>query len=238
MSFSIETDFFSDLPRSARTGKFPLSWEVINIQYSSLCENILGLFDLILTLPAASTDPERGFSTTKKIKNEFRTNMTDETLSDQLTIALVSPDEEKFDPSKAINLWNSRSTRGKDRLGIVFRHETRSKTNLFYNKQNLKSIYWSLFSGRLIQRRASRAIEAGASLVHSSEARPSEEAEKTDADGVLEDDSEVVQVEPDEMAAENTEECNDDNENDEAYESDFSETEYDETEIHVLLTND
>ena len=39
-----------------------LSWEEVNLSFETQCPNVLGLIDLILTLPAFSADAERGFS--------------------------------------------------------------------------------------------------------------------------------------------------------------------------------
>ena len=38
-----------------------LSWEAVNLSFGTQCPNILGLVDLILTLPASSADAEREF---------------------------------------------------------------------------------------------------------------------------------------------------------------------------------
>ena len=73
----------------------------------SLCPNILSLVDLVLTIPAASSDSERGFNHLKLAKTTFRSKLTDSHLSDQLTIILESADVSTYDPNTAIALWNS-----------------------------------------------------------------------------------------------------------------------------------
>ena len=92
----------------------PISWQVINSMFHYQCQNVLGLIDLILTLPAASTDAERGFSKMKYAKNNFRSCLSDDHLIDQMTIMLDGKTESTFDPYPAIHLWNQSSTRGKN----------------------------------------------------------------------------------------------------------------------------
>ena len=79
-------------------GQMPISWQVINSMFHYQCQNVLGLIDLILTLPAASTDAERGFSKMKYAKNDFRSCLSDDHLIDQMMIMLDGKTESMFDP--------------------------------------------------------------------------------------------------------------------------------------------
>ena len=92
----------------------PISWQVINSMFHYQCQNVLGLIDLILTLPAASTDTERGFSKMKYAKNDFRSCLLDDNLTDQMMIMHDGKTESTFDLYPAIHLWNQSSTRGKN----------------------------------------------------------------------------------------------------------------------------
>ncbi|ELU00533.1 hypothetical protein CAPTEDRAFT_185334 [Capitella teleta] len=80
---------------------------VIFQKYKENHENILGLIDLWLTLPASSAEAERVFSQLKIVKSDIRSKLQDTRVSDLLTIQLCSPSIEDFDPTEAIHLWNN-----------------------------------------------------------------------------------------------------------------------------------
>ena len=65
----------------------------------------LSLIDLILSLPASTTECERGFSALKATKSDWRSRLKADTLSDLLTVQLHSPDVEDFNPKAALELW-------------------------------------------------------------------------------------------------------------------------------------
>lgn len=67
--------------------------------------NILALIDLLLCLPASSSDVERGFSQLKLIKANLRSTMTQETLNDLMTIKLHSGKIDEFDPVPFVEFW-------------------------------------------------------------------------------------------------------------------------------------
>ncbi|XP_044537375.1 sperm flagellar protein 2 [Gracilinanus agilis] len=84
-----------------------LTWDIVNSIYSYKYPNILTLVDLVLTLPASSAEAERGFSQMKLTKSQMYFKMGPENMTDILIIQLNSPDINKFDPKKAIHLWNT-----------------------------------------------------------------------------------------------------------------------------------
>uniref|UniRef100_U3IHY9 Sperm flagellar 2 n=1 Tax=Anas platyrhynchos platyrhynchos TaxID=8840 RepID=U3IHY9_ANAPP len=84
-----------------------LTWDLVNSDYSKKYPNILTLVDLILTLPASSAETERGFSQMKFIMMHLHSKLVSESVTDLMTIQMNSPDIKKFDPKKAIHLWNS-----------------------------------------------------------------------------------------------------------------------------------
>lgn len=90
-----------------------MTWVEINQQCSKLCVNLLGLIDLILTLPASSVDAERTFNHLKIIKNDWRSQLTFDNLSDLLLILLESSSVDNFDPVPAVQLWNKDASRGR-----------------------------------------------------------------------------------------------------------------------------
>jgi len=74
-------------------------------------ESILGLIDLILTLPASSADAERGFSEMKMTKTDWQTHLCNSVLNDILMVHFNTASVKDFDPYPAIHQWNSRGQR-------------------------------------------------------------------------------------------------------------------------------
>ena len=63
------------------------------------------MIDLILTIQASTADCERGFSTMKRIKSDWRASLGTSTLSDLMCGLLESCDINTYDPSSACGLW-------------------------------------------------------------------------------------------------------------------------------------
>lgn len=84
-----------------------LTWDSVNSDYSKKYPNILMLVDLILTLPASSAETERGFSQMKLSMMHLHSKLRSESVTDLMIIQMNSPDIKKFDPQKAIHLWNA-----------------------------------------------------------------------------------------------------------------------------------
>ena len=65
------------------------------------------LIDLLLAIPAASAEAERGFSTMKRTKHDWRSSLKDGHLSDLMIIQLESKKVGEFDPTESIEFWLS-----------------------------------------------------------------------------------------------------------------------------------
>lgn len=86
-------------------------WPQIFKRYGEELPNLLGLIDLLLSLPASSAEAERVFSRLKVLKSDIRSNLRDCTVSDLITIQLLAPEIADFNPQEAIHLWNKSSRR-------------------------------------------------------------------------------------------------------------------------------
>ena len=82
-----------------------LQWKQVSNALQRDAPNILDLIDLILTIPAISTECERGFSDMKRIKSIQRNCLDENSLSNLLMIKPQGPTIEKFNPDPAIQLW-------------------------------------------------------------------------------------------------------------------------------------
>ena len=82
-----------------------LTWPEVHSLYHEGHENILGIIDLILTLPASSSANERGFSEMKLTKTSIRSKMSNATLNNSIAIQMSTPGVKLFDPEQAMNRW-------------------------------------------------------------------------------------------------------------------------------------
>ena len=90
-----------------------LDWEQINIAFRDVAPHFLLLVDLLLSIPAHSSECERGFSLMKIVKTDWRNCLTDDALTDLVRINLHCADIKEFIPDQAIHLWNKASVRGR-----------------------------------------------------------------------------------------------------------------------------
>ncbi|XP_045921378.1 zinc finger protein 862-like [Micropterus dolomieu] len=90
-----------------------ISWFHVNRIHQHSCPDLLALVDLVLSFPASTAECERGFSTMKQVKTDWRSNLKSDTLSDLLIVQLSSPEIKEYDPSKAVMLWHQNSVRSR-----------------------------------------------------------------------------------------------------------------------------
>ena len=81
------------------------SWKALNRSHSDQLPNVLGLIDLILTIPASTAECERGFSGMKRVKSDWRARLNTSTLSDLMLVLLEGPSIDDFEPLRACQLW-------------------------------------------------------------------------------------------------------------------------------------
>ena len=63
------------------------------------------LIDLLLTIPATSLECEWGFSHMRHIKSDWRSRLTNSTLTDLMRILMESDSIENYNPEPAVDLW-------------------------------------------------------------------------------------------------------------------------------------
>ncbi|KAM6470186.1 zinc finger protein 862-like [Liasis olivaceus] len=83
-----------------------LTWDLVNRDFFHKYPNVLTLIDLVLTLPASSSEAARGFGQMKLTMMRLRSKLMFESMTDLMVVQLNSPEIKKFDPQKAVQLWN------------------------------------------------------------------------------------------------------------------------------------
>lgn len=80
-------------------------WQRIFAEYSERFPNILMLVEIMLVLPLATACCERGFSTLKRIKSDWRSRLETETLDNLMRISIDGPDLESYNAARALQHW-------------------------------------------------------------------------------------------------------------------------------------
>ncbi|XP_052074477.1 uncharacterized protein LOC127712212 [Mytilus californianus] len=88
-----------------------MNWSTINDLYQDKCANALNVIDLVLSLPAGTSECERGFSQMKIIKNQWRNKLKSTSMTLLMTIQLHSDPITQFNPEHAIHQWNKGARR-------------------------------------------------------------------------------------------------------------------------------
>ncbi|VDH95135.1 Hypothetical predicted protein [Mytilus galloprovincialis] len=102
-----KTELYNTSSKSIQT----MTWTAAADAYMSTYPNLFMLIDYLLTLPSSSVDAERGFSSMKVIKNDWRSRLGCQNLSDLILVSLETPSVDKYDPTAAINAWNTGGVR-------------------------------------------------------------------------------------------------------------------------------
>ena len=83
-----------------------VSWESVHSGFKQNgLSNVLGLMDLLHSLPPTSILNETSFNQMKLIKTDRRHRLSQKHLNDLMMIRLQSPSIMDFDPTTAINKW-------------------------------------------------------------------------------------------------------------------------------------
>ena len=88
-----------------------MTWATVNEVFRIKYPNILDIMDLLLSLPAGSSECERGFSQMKNTKTQYRNRLSSNSLTLLMTIQLHSASIDDFNPDAAIHQWNKNSHR-------------------------------------------------------------------------------------------------------------------------------
>ena len=87
-------------------------WKLFNCPNAKDWVNILGLVELLFSLPMSNGHVERVFSQLKVIKTDRRTCLGENRLDSLLRIATTAPPLSQWDASRAVELWwNDRKRR-------------------------------------------------------------------------------------------------------------------------------
>ena len=81
------------------------SWKALNRSHSDQLPNVLGLVDLILTIPASTAECERGFSAMKRVKSDWKARLNASIVSDPMLGLLEGLSIDDFEPLRACQLW-------------------------------------------------------------------------------------------------------------------------------------
>ncbi|XP_077868993.1 uncharacterized protein LOC144359973 [Saccoglossus kowalevskii] len=105
MSHRVELAFKQAMSTSTLFKKV-MSWQTINNLFRVEFPNILGVVDLMLLLPAGTSECERGFPQMKATKTQYRNKLKSSTMPMLMTIQMHSPSVSEFDPIPSIHQWN------------------------------------------------------------------------------------------------------------------------------------
>ncbi|XP_070559090.1 zinc finger protein 862-like isoform X2 [Ptychodera flava] len=73
--------------------------------------NILKLIEIVLVLPTSTAICERGFSTLKRIKSDWRSRLTTAMMNHLLWISIEAPSLQEYNAERAVHLWWSKAQR-------------------------------------------------------------------------------------------------------------------------------
>ena len=116
-----------------------LDWEQINIQFRDTASHFLLLVDLLLTIPAHSSECERGFSLMKLVKTDWRNCLTDEAVTDLIRIILHSAGIKEYNPDQVVHQWRKASIRGRRPNQKVWKKKKDSKGSQQNEMEDSKS---------------------------------------------------------------------------------------------------
>ena len=68
-------------------------------------ENVLHLVEIILVLPMSTAVCERGFSTLKRVKMDWRSNLAPSMLNMLMFMCIEGPDSSDYDAARAMERW-------------------------------------------------------------------------------------------------------------------------------------
>ena len=103
------------------------SWQALFASCVQNNKNVMALINLLLTLPATSAVCEQGFSQMKKVKNDWRSQLTNESLAELMRVKIESPSVIDFDPAAALQLWQCGGLRSR-RPGIKMYKPRKTRT--------------------------------------------------------------------------------------------------------------
>ena len=73
-------------------------WSLLLSHYHEKFPNLVHVVQIMLLLPVSNAKVERGFSTMRRIKNDWRSSLSEETLDPLMRISIDGPPLKEFQP--------------------------------------------------------------------------------------------------------------------------------------------
>lgn len=112
-----------------------LSWSMVYRLKEYGLQNILALFDLLRTLPPTSVRNECCFSVMKLTKSKRRARMRPDTLNDLLTVSLLAPSLEEYDPTDSVEHFPVR-------IFLISSAQTKTGLLNYFQLRNCVTVNW------------------------------------------------------------------------------------------------
>ena len=82
-------------------------WPLLLTHYREKFPNLAQLVHILLVIPVSNAKVERGFSTMRRIKSDWRSSLGEETLDHLMRISIDGPALTQFDPKPAVQRFFS-----------------------------------------------------------------------------------------------------------------------------------
>lgn len=92
-------------------------WKHVMARFADKYPTVTKLMQLVLSLPASSSEAERGFSVLSVVKTDLRSRLSQGALNDLMIVKMCCAPITSFDPEPAFELWSSAAVRRPNQAG-------------------------------------------------------------------------------------------------------------------------